>query len=163
MSESSTTEPTSAAPKQRQYLLYGGILTIACCISFVAGMWLQSSRDDNATTRTGMMGEFDSGDQVGPGMGAGRMRGGSFGTVTAISESSISIEDQRQGTVVTYAITSDTSITDSGTAAAISDITDGDTVMVVPDSDDSSTAAAINLGGPGGYRDEDPTTDTQLN
>jgi hypothetical protein len=164
MNESNAKPPKSVSPKQRQYIVYGGILTVACCISFVAGVLSQKGHNDNTLdTQTGTTSQYGTNNQLAQGMGAGRMRGGAFGTVTAISETSITIDDQRQGTEATYTITSDTTISDSGTTATISDIAEGDTVMIAPDPSDSGTAATINLGAPTGVpRGYQDSTDNNI-
>jgi hypothetical protein len=80
--------------------------------------------------------------------------GGGFGTVTAISSTSISVQNARSGTTTTYAITPSTVITDNGATVTYSDIANGDTVIVMASSTSSTTATTINVnpsyGGPGG-------------
>ncbi len=82
----------------------------------------------------------------------GRM--GAMGEVTAVSASSISIEDMRSGETSTFSINSSTEILDEGETAEVSDIEVGDNVMVVPDDSDCGVAARIMIdpvmGGPGG-------------
>lgn len=89
-------------------------------------------------------------------MGMG-MRNGSFGTVTAVSDSSITITVMRGGpdsssssssssTTKTYTINSSTKITVDGSTGSVGDIATGDTVMIEADSDDSSIAASIRVG-----------------
>lgn len=80
--------------------------------------------------------------------------GGGFGTVSAISSGSITVNNTRTGESKTYAITSSTKITDNGQTVSASSIADGDTVVVIPSSSDSSDAASIivnpSFGGFGG-------------
>jgi hypothetical protein len=66
-----------------------------------------------------------------------------FGTVTAISATSISIDNSRTGSTSTFAITSSTSITDNGQSASLSSIQTGDTVIVIASSSNSSDASRI--------------------
>ncbi|NPV59944.1 MAG: hypothetical protein HPY75_09800 [Actinobacteria bacterium] len=79
---------------------------------------------------------------------------GAIGEVTAISESKITIEDERSGSSRTYSIKSSTQILDGEKEAEIDDIEVGDRVMVVPDGSDAGAAARIiinpGMGGPGG-------------
>lgn len=85
-----------------------------------------------------------TGGQFGNGvMGSdGGMRGGgTMGTVTAVTSDSIVVEDTRQNTTVTYAITSDTTVTDDGTTASVSDIAVGDTVLIRATSTSSSSSS----------------------
>ncbi|HUC88322.1 MAG TPA: hypothetical protein VMR95_04200 [Candidatus Binatia bacterium] len=65
------------------------------------------------------------------------------GSVTAISPSSISVQDSRTGSTVTLSITSSTAITDSGQTVTTSDIQTGDTVVVVASSSSSNQASRI--------------------
>ena len=91
---------------------------------------------------------------------SGRFPGGGnnsrvFGTVSAISSSSISIDNSRSGSTSTLSITSSTTITDAGQSSSISDIQTGDTVIATKTSASSSTAASIevnpSLPGGGGF------------
>jgi len=81
-------------------------------------------------------------------------RGGGLGTVTAISSSSITVQNSRSGQSSTYAITSSTEISDDGQSASASSIAQGETVIVVPSSSNSSDASRIlvnpSFGGYGG-------------
>jgi hypothetical protein len=76
---------------------------------------------------------------------SGRFGGGDhvFGEVTAISASSITIEDSRSGTSTTLAITSSTKITDNGQTASVSSIQTGTEVVVSENTSDTSQAASI--------------------
>lgn len=65
------------------------------------------------------------------------------GAVTAVSATSISINDQVSGTAKTYAITSATTITTNGQAATTNDIAVGDTAVVIASSTDATQAARI--------------------
>lgn len=78
-----------------------------------------------------------------------------FGSVTAISSSSITISNQRTGADSTYNITSSTQITDNGQSVTYSDIQIGDVVVITKASTTSSNASAIDVnpsfgGFPGG-------------
>lgn len=76
------------------------------------------------------------------GMG-GSMQGhdGAMGTVTAVTSDSVTIKSDRgdSDSTVTYAITSDTKVTDGDETAAVSDIAVGDAVMVQTGSSSSSS------------------------
>jgi hypothetical protein len=89
--------------------------------------------------------------------------GGGFGTVSAISSSSITVQNSRSGTSKTFAITSSTKITDSGQSATAGSIATGDRVIVIPSSSNSSDAASIMInpsfgGGFGGGGGNGPVT-----
>jgi len=66
-----------------------------------------------------------------------------FGSVTAISPTSISVQDSQTTATVTMAITSSTIITNNGQSATTSAIQTGDTVAVIASSSDSSQASRI--------------------
>jgi len=120
------------------------ILLIA---SFMGGVYYEKST--SKTVQTGAVGTFGTG---GPG-GTGKVRNGAFGTVTAVSDTSITVNEPRLNTTATYAITSSTTITNSGAAATASDIKVGDQVLIQASSSDTKTATHIVdgiQGGPGG-------------
>lgn len=66
------------------------------------------------------------------------------GTVTAVSDSSITVKTAR-GTTVTYTITSSTTVDNNGSSASVSDIKVGDTVAVRQTTDTTGDAASIQL------------------
>ncbi len=110
-----------------------------------AGGSLQSGQDGATPT---------PGDNTG---GALPVRMGTMGEVTAISASSISVEDMMSGEACTYTINASTEILDNGDTTEVSAIEVGDDVMVVPSGSDESVAARImidpaggGLGGQGG-------------
>lgn len=83
------------------------------------------------------------------------MRNGSFGEVTAVSDSSITITTRERfnqnnssstSTSKTFTINSSTTITVDGSTGSVSDIKTGDTVMIEASSSDSSVAASIRVG-----------------
>ncbi len=95
---------------------------------------------------------------------SGHARYGGFGTVTAISSTTISVQDFRSGTVTSYAITPSTVITDNGTTVSYSDIANGDRVIVMASSSSPTVASTINVnpnyGGPGGASQTQGTSGT---
>ncbi|HWT40518.1 MAG TPA: hypothetical protein VN081_04625 [Dongiaceae bacterium] len=78
------------------------------------------------------------------GAGLGHMTNGVRGTVTAISSTSLSVKTA-SGAIVTYAITSNTTVTNTGSAAAVSDIKVGDTVRVVQAGDTTGDAKSVEI------------------
>lgn len=66
-----------------------------------------------------------------------------FGQVTAISSSSITVQNSRTGTNTTLAITSSTQITDNGQTATASSIQTGEEVFITENSSDTSQAARV--------------------
>lgn len=128
-------------PRSRQQLSGGNggwwaAVVAALVVGAIGGIivGIQMGKGSSTTANTGAMG--DDGQQMGGGFG---MRGGTMGTVTAISSDSITVEDTRRSTEVTYTITSSTTVTDSGSSVTASDITVGDSVIVQSDSTSSSS------------------------
>jgi hypothetical protein len=116
-------------------------------LSFYGGIAYQKSKHPTSTAANG---------QSGSGF-AGRFGGGKrpdIGQVTAISPTSITVQNSRTGTSSTLAITSSTQITDNGQTISVSDIQTGSTVLAVASTSDSSQAASImvnpSFGGAGG-------------
>lgn len=68
---------------------------------------------------------------------------GDIGEVTAISSSSITINDRRSDSAKTYSITSSTQISDEGSTVDYTGIKTGDTVLITVDSSSSTTASRI--------------------
>jgi hypothetical protein len=85
------------------------------------------------------------GQQAGGNFGGRRFGQGSLGTVSAISSTSITVNDSRSGTAKTYTINSSTSIANNGASATVGDISDGTTVLVTPSTTDASIASRIML------------------
>lgn len=138
----------SAPAKLSQGALIGiaSVVAIATgALGFVGGMQFQkgSASSGVANQRNGFGG--------GQGMG---MRNGSFGEVTAVSDSSITIavrnfrqnSSSQSRTTKTYTINSSTTITVDGSTGKVGDIATGETVMIEADSSDSSIAASIRVG-----------------
>jgi hypothetical protein len=125
---------------------------ILCGIAgFIGGMHYQKGHQTTATAATGSQltdGQFGS--------GTGRMGArGEFGDVTAVSSTSITINDTRSGAAKTLSISSDTAVTKDGNTASVSDIAAGDRVIVQTDTTDTTKATRITInptmpsGGPG--------------
>jgi hypothetical protein len=68
-----------------------------------------------------------------------------FGTVTAISSSSISVNNTRTNSTTTVAINSNTQITSNQQTISASDITVGEDVMVALDPSNTSIATSITV------------------
>ncbi|HVV67207.1 MAG TPA: hypothetical protein VHB72_04030 [Candidatus Saccharimonadales bacterium] len=130
------------------------VTVIAAILLCVASFYAGTAYEKNHNKSTATSGKFVSG-QGGFGGGfGGRRMNGSIGSVTTVSSSSITVNDQRSGSTKTYSITSSTQITDNGSAVPYSDIQTGDTVLVTAGSSSSTTAERIlvnpSFGGPGG-------------
>lgn len=129
-----------------------GLAVIALLIGgVVVGTQLMHSQNTSEDDRRGTNGQF------GPGNGAPNGRMGGFGKVTAITESSITIEDAMNETEKTYTLSSDTKVTDeSGSVDSVSGIKVGDQVMVRGDtsssSDTNATSITVNPQMPSGPR-----------
>jgi hypothetical protein len=139
-----------------------GALLIGGGIGFIVGQNVGGNRGAAGSS-------VASGQQGSGGQGGQGMMNGSMGTVTAVSDSSITVKDQMSSESKTYTIDSSTEITDNGSSATVSDISSGDTVMVRTDSsssdsdDSSSVATSIQInpsmqGGPNGSSDSGSST-----
>lgn len=123
------------------------IVFLACGISFAAGM--QYQKHNQPTIRAGLNDRFSDG-QGEYGMGQGFRGGGmrqnvAIGTVTAISSTSITVNDQRSGTSTTKTINSTTTITNNGTKVAVDSIKVGDSVFVRASTSDTTIASSIDV------------------
>ena len=105
-------------------------LVVGALGGFLIG--LQVGKGSSVATMAGVAGN-------GQARGGFGMRGGTFGTVTAVTSDSITVKDTRRSTTVTYAITSSTTVTDNGATAALSDVVVGDSVIVQSSSTDTTT------------------------
>jgi hypothetical protein len=155
---------TSGKKDQRAWLkpVAVGLLVVAVGVgSFFGGIAVGD--DDHPKqvvvggTGQGSQGGMDGQTMPTPGgTSGGEMPGrmGAMGEVTAISASSISIEDLRSGKTSTFRIDDSTEIIANRDTAKASDIEVGDNVMVVPSDSDETVAAQIMInpamGGPGG-------------
>jgi hypothetical protein len=127
------------------------IVVLLCIVSFLGGS-IYGKHIAPKTTVTSASSSAGAG-----GGSAGRegfRNGGGFGQVTAVSSSSITLQNPRSGTSTTYSITSSTTITDNGQTVAASSIQTGDTVIIEVASSGSTVAKTIlvnpNFGGGGG-------------
>ncbi|HJP96558.1 MAG TPA: hypothetical protein VJ843_04260 [Candidatus Saccharimonadales bacterium] len=114
------------------------VLTVAA-VGFFGGVQYQKSKKTSTASNGGFQSTGGSGMMMGP----GGQHMGEAGTVTAVSATSISFNSQRSSSVVTYAITSSTTITDNGTTVTASDIAVGDMVLVESSGSGSTTATRI--------------------
>lgn len=128
-----------------KYAIASGVLVVACVTSFFGGMQVQKNAASSATANNGAS-RFNQTGAMG-GNTSGRRRMGVPEAVTAVSSTSITVNDQRQNKAVTYSVTADTTVTNSGASAAIGDVKVGDQVVVVPSASDATIAGRIILGG----------------
>ncbi|HEY5153071.1 MAG TPA: hypothetical protein VII55_03780 [Candidatus Saccharimonadales bacterium] len=120
-------------------------------LSFYGGIAYQKGKHPNAVSSsvTGT---------AGAGFGGRRGQFGgqrpTIGSVTAVSATSITVQDSNTGASTTLAITASTQITNNGQTAAASDIQTGDTILVIASTTDKTQAARIlinpSFGGGGG-------------
>lgn len=124
---------------------YWGLIVLAVIASFIAGDYFGHNKGSTtvATANTQSSGTGNFGSGGGYGGGGGFRNGGSRGSVTAISSTSITVDDSRSGTSKTYTINSSTQISDNGSTVTTSDIQTGDTVFVMASSSTSTTATRI--------------------
>ncbi len=114
------------------------VVVLGLALSFCAGMQVE---------KHGNRGNHFAGDERGlmQNRAGGMRRMGGLGSVTAVSSSSITVQNQRTGTSTTYTIDSSTKITNNGATAAISDIKTGATVLVRTSSSSTTTATTIEV------------------
>lgn len=151
-----------------------GIIAIAAVVAvatgiigFVSGVQFQKATSGSSNTAQ-QRGGFDGANGL---SGRGGMNfNGTFGEVTAVSDTSIAITEtagprgnssDNSGTSKTYTINDSTTITVDGNTGSASDIKTGDTVIIEASSSDSSVAASIRsgMGGPMG-RQQSTTNST---
>ncbi len=144
------------------HLILVAIVVAACLISFLGGVVYQKHHNP-VSTATSLTTSGNASGFRGKG-GYGR-RLGSFGQVTSVSSSSITISDMRTGSTMTYSVTSTTAVTDNGQTSSISDIQTGDTVLVTTSSSSSTVATRIlvnpSFGGGSSSTPSQPPTGSQ--
>lgn len=133
----------------------GGVLILLLLIgAFWVGRGMNKGRsvtidrDDNFSTMRGYSDIPGSGNgsQTMPSGGfRGRGMMGTVGTVTSISSDSITIKDTQRGGLVTFKISSSTTVTSGTDTKAVSDIKIDATVSIEASTSDSLTAASIAI------------------
>jgi hypothetical protein len=151
----------TASAKHKAPKLVGlivGIMVIGVA-SFFGGVQYQKGKNNTVATTDGQFQSMGGNGMMGSG---GGQRMGEFGSVTAVSSTSLSFNSQRTGSVVTYAITSSTTITENGATVSASDIAVGDMVLVESSGSGSSTATniVVNPSPTGGPQMQSGTTQT---
>ena len=127
------------------------VVVVLCGLSFYGGMAYQKNKKSSSSTSSSSSGS-------GSGFGGGRGFNRAdivLGQVTAISPTSISVNNTRTGSTSTLAVTSSTTVTNNGQSDTVSDIQVGDTVLVRENTSNTSQAASILVnpsfgGGAGG-------------
>lgn len=139
--------------------VFGGVAVALIIAAFFGGVLYQKSQTPATVTKSSVAG-VKGGFGGGFGGAGGQRRAGGFGAVTAISSTSITIQNSRTGASQTFSIGSDTTVTNMGQAGSISDIQTGDQVIIQPSTTDATHAATIRLGGFGGGASGAPTGGT---
>ena len=157
--------------KTLQYIATGIVVVAALGIGFGGGVVFEKGKSpktavaNNGGTTNSRFGASD-------GLGTRRGGFGNFGTVTAVTGTSITVTGRRSSTPTTYTITSSTKVLNGTATASTSDIKAGDTVMIQVSTTNSQEATQITLnpqfpgggqqgGAQSGADDQMPTT--QLN
>jgi|GEM_PF-5717446 len=138
--EKQPTSPASAEKNRfsKKMALYGVIGLLVVIISFIGGMQFQKGRGDDKVQQTPRdILNLRSPDSF---TGRGMRHNAGISTVTAVSETSISVKNQRDNAETTYAINGDTRIISKGTDATYNDIKVGDKVMVTASSQSDDAA-----------------------
>jgi len=151
--------PASSSSKRKKIpptglMVIGAIVLVA--LGFLIGMQYQKGKTSTVSTTQAASSQSAGGGAGGYG-GAEARGDRAFGTVTAVSSSSISVQG-RTGTSTTYTLTSSTTVTNNGQSSSVSAIQTGDTVIMTLDSSNTQDVTAIMLnpsfgggGGAGGY------------
>ena len=134
----------------KKELNYGAVAIVTlvlCGISFAWGVGYQKAKQTAASNAgANDTGQFPT-QGGGPG-GQGRFGNGqrpNMGQVSTVSSESITVQDSRPNSTQTFKITSNTTVQNNGSTAAVSDIKTGDTVLITTSSSDTSTATRIML------------------
>lgn len=139
------------------------VVVVLCGLSFYAGSASQRHNNKNAKGLQSSAND-PAGNQRGGRFGGAR-RAGTIGQVTAVSDTSITVNDQRSGTSKTFSIDSSTMISNDGQTVAANSITTSDTVLVSTSSTTSTVATRIlvNPAFGGAQAAPDASSDTQAN
>ena len=161
-------EMVSSTPLKRYHnrlpILIVAILALLF-VGFMAGMSYQKSRQTSvANAKFGYPNSSNGSNASGRFIG----RRGTIGQVTAVSDSSITVQDSRSGNSVTLSISSSTQISNNGTTVAANSIKVGDTVLMRANPSDPSQAIKITVnptfgGGPPTVSPGSSTTDGSPN
>lgn len=109
---------------------------VLCGVGFAGGVAYQKHKTKPAGQTSTVASGFT-------GRSGGARRGGNIGQVTAVSDTSISVINQRTNASTAYAINSSTAISDNSQTVAASDIKTGDTVLITTSTSDTKTATRI--------------------
>lgn len=151
--EMASTGKTKSTASNTSYIKYGVIVVVAlvlCGVSFGAGVSYQKGKQTTTSTASTTDNEQFPSQGGGPGGfggqgGLGNGQRPNIGEVSAVSGDSITIQNARSNSNQTFKITSSTTVQNSGSAASVSDIKTGDTVLISTDSFDTSIATQIML------------------
>jgi hypothetical protein len=114
------------------------LVVVLCGLSFYSGQQYQKHHPKTIIATGPSTRAFGPNGFEGP---RGRM--GNIGQVTAVSDTSITVQNERSGDSTTYAVTTSTTISKDGSTATASDIKTGDTVLIEASSSDTKTATRI--------------------
>ena len=117
-------------------------ILILMVVGFFGGIQYQKGHQPKITANFGSRSSpFGQGGSGGSGGFSGQRP--TFGSVTAVSASSITVDDSQSSSSTTFSITSSTSISDNGQTVTASDISVGETVVVIASSSASTQASRI--------------------
>lgn len=122
-----------------------GVSSLIGVVGVFLGM--QLSKDSSAISSPQNMSAPSGQISGGPSDSGGRpnRRMGAMGTVTAISDNSITIKDTMQNSEVTFTLDAATTVSDSGSDSSIDAIKVGDTVFVRTSSTNDSSSSSSNV------------------
>ncbi|MGA3150117.1 MAG: hypothetical protein ABSD10_00655 [Candidatus Saccharimonadales bacterium] len=117
-------------------------LIVLCGLSFYGGIHYQKGKQGATTSAPAGTSSTQNGFAGGFGGRFGGQRP-NIGRVTAISSTSITIQDTFDNASKTFSIDSSTQVTNGGQSASLSDIQTGDNVLIRTSSSTSTTASQI--------------------
>jgi hypothetical protein len=120
-------------------LVGAAVVVVIGAAGFFGGVQYQK-RHQPKNTGTMATGQFGTGGFGGRG---GMRRGAGLGQVTSVSNSSITVKNERTGVSKTYSITSATTVMNGTAAGSAGDIKTGDSVIVTATSASATEAGRI--------------------
>ena len=138
--------PNKRSTKKFPINPYAIFLSIVALVAIAGGSFyggIAYERNHQPASNASAANTVATNGQGGYGGSFGSRSGRVVGQVTAISSSSITVQNSRTGISTTLSITSATQITDNGQTTSTSDIQTGDTVFVTKDTSNTNAAARI--------------------
>ena len=121
------------------------VVIVLCGLSFWGGTAYEKGHAKTTVNSPAAASRFGG---AGGAAGGGRFGSGQrpdIGDVTAVSPTSLTIQDEADGSSKTFSISSSTTFTNNGASATVSDVKTGDRVLVRTSGTGSTAATAIDI------------------